>query len=104
GNRGLNHSVCKIFYPERSLPNNFGKFERFGCCRTAVFFVLLLVLLLHRALWPMVQRPVYALAARGVVRRRKFFFISGLVLIGAGTVPTSTAVLVKKLLKAFEGL
>jgi hypothetical protein len=70
----------------------------------AMFFMLLLVLLLHRALWPMVQRPVYALAARGVVRRRKFFFISGLLLIGAGTVPTPAAALVKKLLKAFEGL
>lgn len=62
------------------------------------FFILLSVLLLHRAIWPTVQRPVYALAARGIVSRRKFFLFLGVALAGLGGMPASAMTLIKELL------
>jgi hypothetical protein len=64
------------------------------------FFILLLTLLLHRLLWPTVKRPVYVLARLGILRRRAFFLISGLLLIGAGGVSSSTLALVKTIIEA----
>jgi hypothetical protein len=62
------------------------------------FFILLFVLLLHRVIWPSVQRPVYALAARGIVSRRKFFLVLGLALVGLGGMPASAVSIIKELL------
>jgi hypothetical protein len=63
-----------------------------------MFFILLFVLLLHRIIWPIVQRPVYALAARGIVSRRKFFLVLGAALVGLGGMPASAVSLIKELL------
>jgi hypothetical protein len=62
------------------------------------FFILLFVLLLHRMVWPTVQRPVYALAARGIASRRKFFLVLGVALVGLGGIPASAVSLIKELL------
>jgi hypothetical protein len=64
------------------------------------FFILLLTLLLHRLLWPIVKRPIYVLASQGILRRRAFFLILGLLLMGAGGVSSSTLGLVKTILGA----
>jgi hypothetical protein len=68
------------------------------------FFLVLLVLLLHRLVWPIVQRPIYALATRDVMHRRKFFFALGLVLVGLGGVPRSVIDHVTVFLKEILGL
>jgi hypothetical protein len=64
------------------------------------FFILLFVLLLHRIIWPTVQRPIYALAARGIASRRKFCLFLGVALVGLGGVPASVVSLIKELLSA----
>ena len=48
------------------------------------FVGLFLIMLFHRVLWPALHRPVYALASRGVIRRRKSLFLLGTVLLGLG--------------------
>jgi hypothetical protein len=62
------------------------------------FFILLFVLLLHRIIWPTVQRPVYVLAARGIASRRRLFLFLGLALIGFGGMRASVVSLIKELL------
>jgi len=62
------------------------------------FFILLFVLLLHHIIWPTVQRPVYALAARGIVSRRKFSLVFGVALVGLGGMPASAVSIIKELL------
>lgn len=62
------------------------------------FFILLFVLLLHRIIWPSLQRPVYALASRGIVSRRKFLLVVGVALVGLGGMPASAVTLIKELL------
>lgn len=66
----------------------------------STFFILLFILLLHRLMWPSVHRPIYTLANRGVVRRRKLFLLLGVVLVGLGGMPTSALSLIEKLLSA----
>ena len=61
------------------------------------FFILLFALLAHRLLWPTLQRPVYALATRGVVRRRKLSFTLGLFLVGVGGFPQTAMTIIEKL-------
>jgi hypothetical protein len=51
----------------------------------SAFFVLFFALLLHRLIWPIIQRPVYALATRDVVLRRRAIRKIGAALIGVGT-------------------
>jgi hypothetical protein len=63
-----------------------------------IFFILLFVLLLHRTIWPTVQRPVYFLAVRGIASRRKFFLLLGVVLVGLGGTRASVVSLIKELL------
>jgi hypothetical protein len=62
------------------------------------FFILLFILLIHRSIWPTVQRPVYALAARGIASRRRFFFALGVFLVGLGGMPPSAVTIIKELL------
>ena len=64
------------------------------------FFILLLILLLHRLLWPIVKRPVYVLARLGILHRRALFLILGMFLMGAGGVSSSTLALVKRIIEA----
>jgi hypothetical protein len=65
-----------------------------------IFFILLLVLLLHRLVWPTIQRPIYALATHGIFRHRKLFLVLGVTLIGLGGIPESAVAILKKLLEA----
>jgi hypothetical protein len=67
----------------------------------STFFILLLLLLIHRSVWPAVKRPTYALASRGIIQRRGFFFILGLILVGAGGVSSSAIAVLKKVLQSF---
>jgi hypothetical protein len=48
------------------------------------FVGLFLVMLIHRLLWPALQRPVYAIAKGGLVRHRKLLFIFGATLLALG--------------------
>jgi hypothetical protein len=68
------------------------------------FFIVLFVLLVHRLIWPTIQRPVYALASWGIVRRRKLFFVAGLGLIGVGGLPESAVEHLRKFLQGILDL
>ena len=70
----------------------------------SVFFGFYLLLLFHRILWPAIQRPVYALANRGIVGRRKFYLVLGFSLLGLGTSRVPLAHLLRLLKKIFETL
>jgi hypothetical protein len=48
----------------------------------AVFIILALILLLHRALWPTFNRPIYLLQKLGIPKRKKLFVTLGVLLIG----------------------
>lgn len=68
-----------------------------------LFFFLLSALLVHRVFWPSLQRPVYALASRGIVRRRRLFFTAGLALVALGGIPKSTIHIIGKILTGLLG-
>lgn len=68
----------------------------------SVFFALFLLLLFHLFFWPALQRPVYALASRGILARRKFFLVMGVLLIGASAPKGALANLAEALKKLFE--
>ena len=68
----------------------------------SVFFCLFALLLAHLIFWPALQRPVYAIATRGVVARRKLFLVFGVLLVGLGAPKGAVAhflEVLKKLLK-----
>lgn len=48
------------------------------------FVGLFLMMLLHRLLWPVLQRPVYSIAKGDLTRRRKLFLVLGTILLGLG--------------------
>jgi hypothetical protein len=66
-----------------------------------VFFILLFTFLAHRLIWPVVKRPVYAMARCGIVRRRKLFLVLGLALVGFGGMPTATIHFARKIADTF---
>lgn len=51
----------------------------------SVFIMLGLLMLLHRVFWPLLARPVYALADLGVIGHRKLLGTAGLALLGYAT-------------------
>ncbi len=63
----------------------------------SAFFVLFFTLLLHHLIWPIVQRPVYALATRDVVRRRRVIRKIGIALVGVGALGPDAVKFIEKL-------
>jgi hypothetical protein len=63
----------------------------------SAFFILFFTLLLHRLIWPFIQRPVYALATRDVVRRRRVIRKIGLALVGVGAFGPDAVKFIEKL-------
>lgn len=84
--------------PKQSFLASVAASNIFDGLVACTFFILLLVLLLHRLLWPTIQRPVYVLASRGIVRRRKLFLIIGVAFIGLAGIPKSVLSLIEKVL------
>lgn len=57
---------------------NFGDF--IAC---SVFFIVMLTVLLHRLMWPILERPIYALHRYGVIRNKKLLWgVGSALLIG----------------------
>lgn len=50
------------------------------------FIMLALALLIHRLLWPVTERAIYALQGLGIARRRKLFGTIGIALVGSAGV------------------
>jgi hypothetical protein len=48
-----------------------------------VFLLVAMVALAHRLLWPIVERPLYALQQMGIIRRRKLLVTAGILLVGS---------------------
>ena len=46
------------------------------------FIALAMVMLIHKMLWPLLERPVYALQRFGVARRSKLLATIGIILVG----------------------
>jgi len=70
------------------------------------FLGLFLLMLFHRMLWPLVQRPVYAIARGGLVRYRKVLLTLGAVLLalGVSSGPVMRAsMLIKRVAEALLG-
>lgn len=65
----------------------------------SIFIIFGVLMLLHRVFWPLLARPVYALADLGVIGHRKLFGTVGLVLMGYAT--GKPMEIVTKLLDAF---
>jgi hypothetical protein len=63
----------------------------------SAFFILFFTLLLHRLIWPIIQRPVYALATRDVVRRRRVIRKIGVALVGVGAFGPDAVKFIEKL-------
>jgi hypothetical protein len=40
----------------------------------SVFFIVMLAVLAHRLVWPVLDRPMYALHRYGVIRKKKFLW------------------------------
>jgi hypothetical protein len=47
----------------------------------SVFLILMLLILLHRLIWPVVERPLYAFARYGVIKNKKLLWTLGGALI-----------------------
>jgi hypothetical protein len=72
----------------------------------SVFLGLFLALLIHLLLWPSLQRPIYALATRSIIPRRRLFFVIGAALLSFGVSPSSAfsvGRIMKKLFESFSG-
>lgn len=65
-----------------------------------IFVVLALVMLAHRLVWPVINRPVYALAALGGARRN-LFGVVGVALLGYAGIDLPE--LLKKIIEATAG-
>jgi hypothetical protein len=63
-----------------------------------LFILLAIIMLLHKLLWPGIERSVYALQEIGIARRKKLFAALGIVLIAVWLGHTS------EFLKVFEKL
>ncbi|MDP2714531.1 hypothetical protein [Rheinheimera sp.] len=50
----------------------------------AFYITLCIVLLTHRLVWPLIERPIYALQRLGIFKYRKSIALSGAALIGWG--------------------
>lgn len=50
----------------------------------SVFVVLAILMVVHRIIWPILARPVYALADLGMIQQRKLLGCVGLALLGFG--------------------
>ena len=50
----------------------------------SAFIVFALIMLVHRVLWPVVARPIYALQRVGIARRSKLLGTMGIILLGFG--------------------
>ena len=55
---------------------NFGDF--IAC---SVFFVVMLAVLAHRLMWPILERPIYALYRYGIIRNKKLLWGVGVALL-----------------------
>ena len=66
----------------------------------SVFLLLVIVMLLHRVIWPVVTRPVHAASRFGLFAHRKTLAIAGVALIGV-QIPSASGIL-EKLIKAFS--
>jgi hypothetical protein len=64
----------------------------------SAFFILFFALLLHRLIWPIIQRPVYALATRDVVRRRRAIRKIGIAFVGVGALGPDVVKFIERLL------
>ncbi len=64
-------------------------FNLFDVLVSLLFVLLALVVLAHRLMWPVLNRPIYAFANAGAVRRRSIFGTLGLMLLGASGTPGS---------------
>jgi hypothetical protein len=51
----------------------------------SAFILLAIIMLIHRLFWPIVARPIYALADLGLIGHRKLFGTVGLALLGLAT-------------------
>lgn len=52
---------------------------------TALFYMgLATIMLVHRLVWPLLERPIYAAARHGLIRRRRVLASTGLMLVAAG--------------------
>jgi len=49
------------------------------------FLFLAITLLLHRTLWPILKRPLYALQRFHLLQQRKLMFFAGVTLIGVAS-------------------
>jgi hypothetical protein len=63
--------------------------------------ILALIMLLHRTFWPMLSRPIYALAKLGIIHRPKLLGTIGLALLGlaTGIAPVSLKDIVDKFIR-----
>lgn len=52
----------------------------------ALYITLCIVLLAHRLVWPLIERPIYALQRLGIFRYRKSIALGGFVLISWGMI------------------
>lgn len=59
----------------------------FDAAVASAFFALFLVMFLHSLVWPVLQRPAYALASRDLIKRRRLFFLLGASLLSSGVLP-----------------
>lgn len=87
--------------PRQTFLSSLGASNMLDGLVAATFFILLFGLLLHRLFWPILQRPTYAFATRGIVKRRKLFFFLGAVMVGFGGMPNSIIKVVSKILETF---
>jgi hypothetical protein len=46
-----------------------------------VFVVLMILVLVHRAIWPLIERPLYACARYGVIKRKGLLWALGMALV-----------------------
>jgi hypothetical protein len=58
-----------------------------------IYVAVALVALVHRAAWPAVERPLYAVARHGLVRRRRTVSAVGVMLLGVATEKVGTVLL-----------
>jgi hypothetical protein len=76
-------------------------FNMIDLVASSIFISVLVLVLIHRMIWPILERPLIPLARYGVIKRKNFLFVVGLIFLLGPDKSMSTAEFIWRLVEKF---